>query len=148
MNRDELTKLLPHRPPMLLLDEAELLPDGTARGIYRVRGDEWFLQGHFPDNPVVPGVILCEMMAQTCCVLIGGQGEPSTPYFTGLENVRFRQKVYPGDEIVFICAITRQKGPFYFAQGNGCVKDAVAVNGSFSFKLDRGAAPEASRPKE
>ena len=71
MNREEIKGLLPHREPMLLVDELELGQDGTAHGKYRVRGDEFFLQGHFPGNPVVPGVILCEIMAQSCALLVG-----------------------------------------------------------------------------
>lgn len=66
MNQEELMKILPHRRSMLLVEEATV-EDGKAHGKYHVRGDEWFLDGHFDDNPVVPGVILCEMLAQSAC---------------------------------------------------------------------------------
>ena len=69
MNREEIKEILPHRKPMLLVDEVVLNDDGSATGYYNVRGDEFFLQGHFPDNPIVPGVIQCEMMAQSACIL-------------------------------------------------------------------------------
>ena len=64
MNREEIMTILPHRDNMLLLDDVENR-DGTAVGHYTVRGDEFFLKGHFPDTPIVPGVILCEILAQS-----------------------------------------------------------------------------------
>ena len=69
MNRDEIQTILPHRDGMLLLDQLDKEGD-VAHGQYQVRGDEWFLQGHFPGTPVVPGVILCEILAQSAGILM------------------------------------------------------------------------------
>lgn len=137
MKRDELKKILPHREPMLLLDEAEVV-DGVAHGRITITGDEFFVQGHFPGNPVIPGVILCEMLAQNCCVLMGdglsGQ-ENVTPFYTSLDKVRFKHPVRPGDTVELTCQITRHRGPFYFASGEARVGDVLCVTAEMSFAL-------------
>lgn len=137
MKRDDLKKILPHREPMLLLDEAEVI-DGVAHGRITITGDEFFVQGHFPGNPVVPGVILCEMLAQNCCVLMGdglsGQ-ENVTPFYTSLDKVRFKHPVHPGDTVELTCQITRHRGPFYFASGEARVGDVLCVTAEMSFAL-------------
>ena len=74
MNREEIMRILPHREPMLLLDDVEE-QDGESVGHYAVRGDEFFLTGHFPGNPIVPWVILCEILAPSACVLFAGRDE-------------------------------------------------------------------------
>ena len=138
MNRDEIKNILPHREPMLLVDEVEITDD-VAVGKYTVIGDEYFLQGHFPGNPVVPGVILCEMMAQASCLLVQEEGGKFTPYFTGLNNVKFKNKVIPGDTIIFKGQKIAQKGPFYFVKSNGYVNDKLCVSGELSFAVVKDA---------
>ncbi len=137
MNREELKKILPHREPMLLVDEAEVLPDGTARGIYRVRGDEFFLQGHFPGNPVVPGVILCEITAQSACVLFKEKMEQGVlPLYAGLNKVRFKKPVRPGDELVLTTKITCAHAPFYVIEGEASVDGQLCMRGEFMIALE------------
>lgn len=137
MLREEIKKIIPHREPMLLIDEVEL-KDGVSTGKYTVRGDEWFLQGHFPDNPVVPGVILCEMMGQSACLLLDQNSGKITPYFTGMNNVKFRNKVVPGDTVTFTCKTQKIKNVFYFIKGEGYVDGKLCVSGEFSFAAIKG----------
>ena len=135
MNREEIMGILPHRDHMLLLDDAEEL-DGTAVGHYTVRGDEFFLKGHFPGNPIVPGVILCEILAQSACVLMrGAMIEGQLPVYTGLNNVKFRSPVRPGDTVEARCRIRRAKHPFYFAEGTVTVDGRTCVSAEFSFAM-------------
>lgn len=135
MDREAIKKLIPHREPMLLVDEASVEPDHTAVGHYTVRGDEWFLQGHFPGNPVVPGVVLCEIMGQTCCVLLADKISGRTPYFTGIDRVKFRNQVHPGDTIEMHCSIKRMLRNFYFTECAAYVNGKLCASGELSFAL-------------
>ena len=135
MNRDEIKTFLPHREPMLLLDEAELDEAGNALGLYTIRGDEWFLQGHFPGNPVVPGVILCEIIAQTAGLLLRELLHGKTTLYAGLNNVRFRHMVRPGETVKVSCHIVRQKANVYVVAGEATVSDALCASGVFTLML-------------
>lgn len=135
MNKDEITKILPHRDNMLLLDDVEER-EGNAVGHYTVRGDEFFLKGHFPDNPIVPGVILCEILAQSACILLrDAMTDGKLPVYTGLNNVKFRSPVKPGDVVETHCYINRTKKPFYFAEGTVTVDGRLCASADFSFAI-------------
>ena len=135
MDRTEIMNILPHRDHMLLVDSVEKIGD-EAHGQYHVTGEEFFLKGHFPGNPVVPGVILCEILAQSACVLLGDQMmDGKLPMYTGLNNVKFRSPVKPGDTFETKCRITRVKHPFYFASGEGYVGDRLCLKAEFSFAI-------------
>lgn len=138
MNKEEIMKLLPHRDNMLLLDDAENI-DGTAVAHYTVRGDEFFLKGHFPGNPIVPGVILCEILAQSACVLLEGElTDGKLPVYTGLDKVKFRNPVKPGDTLETRCTVTRTRVPFYFCRGELTVNGKLCVSAEFSFAVTSG----------
>lgn len=135
MDREELKKHLPHREPMLLLDEAQIDQSGVAHALYRIREDEFFCRGHFPGNPIVPGVIQCEMMAQSCAVLVLDALKGKTPLYTGMEKIRFKHVVRPGD----LCEITAHlddvRGNIYFCSADIKVDGKLCCKGSLSFAL-------------
>ena len=135
MDRTEIMTILPHRDHMLLVDAVEKV-ENEAHGFYHVTGDEFFLKGHVPGNPVVPGVILCEILAQSACVLLQDQmTDGKLPMYTGLNNVKFNSPVKPGDTFETRCRITRAKHPFYFASGEGYVGDRLCLKAEFSFAI-------------
>ena len=135
MNIEEIKAILPHRDNMLLLDEV-VQEDDIAHGYFRIPEDAWFLKGHFPGAPVVPGVILCEILAQSTCVLLHDQMTADRmPMYTGLNNVRFKSPVKPGDLFETRCRITRSKFPFFFAEGSGYVDGRLCVKAEFSFAI-------------
>ena len=137
MNREEIKNILPHREPMLLVDEAVLNEDGTATGYYHVKGDEFYLQGHFPGNPIVPGVILCEMMAQSACIMFADKmsDKKTTPVYAGLDKVRFKGMVKPGDTVKINTSLLRARHPMYQLHGEIFVGDKKCLTGDFSFVL-------------
>ena len=135
MNKEEIMQILPHREDMLLVDEIDIVEDGICIGKYTVRGDEFFLRGHFPGNPIVPGVILCEMTAQSACGLFKDNMSDCLPVYTGINNVKFKRQVKPGDTITFKCNITRSKHPFYFFHGEASVEEQICMTGDFSFAI-------------
>lgn len=135
MNGNELMEILPHRRSMLLLDEA-YREDEYAHGIYTVKGDEFFLDGHFPGFPIVPGVILCEILAQSTAILLKDKmQEGKVCLYTGLDKVRFKSPVLPGDRFETKCRIVRSKGIFYFAEGEGYVGEELKIKAEYSFAL-------------
>lgn len=133
MNRQEIMNILPHRDDMLLLDEAFMGEDGAAHGRYLVKGGEFFLRGHFPGNPIMPGVIQCEIIAQTACVLLAGEIEGHTPLYAGIDKVRFRRPVRPGDTLETTITLKRRMANLYVCTGEARVGGELCSSGEFQF---------------
>jgi 3-hydroxyacyl-[acyl-carrier-protein] dehydratase len=135
-NSDELVGLLPHRPPFRFVDEVDAFEAGssiTAR--YRVTGDEDFLAGHFPGNPVFPGVIQLEALAQAgaIAVLADERYAGKLPLFGGVEKVRWRRLVTPGDELVLTIELERLSARGGWGLGTATVDGATACQARLFF---------------
>jgi 3-hydroxyacyl-[acyl-carrier-protein] dehydratase len=133
---DACIALLPHRPPFRFVDAVdELQPSVSVRARYRVTGDEWFLAGHFPGNPVFPGVLQLEALAQTgaVAVLADERYAGKLPLFGGVEDVRFRRIVRPGDELVLDIEMERLSARGGWGRGRATVDDQESCRGRFLF---------------
>lgn len=138
IDSDALVALLPHRPPFRFVDAVDdLQPGVSVRGRYRVTGDEDFLAGHFPGNPVFPGVLQLEALAQTgaIAVLADDRYAGKLPLFGGVEKVRFRRLVRPGDELVMTVVLERLSARGGWGQGRATVEDTVACEARLFFAL-------------
>ena len=134
LTREELKTYLPHREPMLLVDDVALEGE-ICTGHYKVRGDEFFLQGHFPGYPVVPGVVLCEIMGQCTCALLLEELPGRLTFYAGLDNVRFKNQVRPGDLITVTSHITNRRGLTFFIDAEARVDGKLCAKGSLIFML-------------
>jgi 3-hydroxyacyl-[acyl-carrier-protein] dehydratase len=128
--------LLPHRDPFLLVDEIlELVPGVFARARWTLRADMPFFAGHFPGNPITPGVLIVESLAQTAGLAAMSLPENAgrLALFAGIERVRFRRPVRPGETLELDMHMTRQRGPMGWAEGEARVGDELACSASLSF---------------
>jgi 3-hydroxyacyl-[acyl-carrier-protein] dehydratase len=138
IDSDALIALLPHRPPFRFVDAIDAVEPGVSvQGRYRVKGDEEFLTGHFPGNPVFPGVLQLEALAQTgaIAVLADERYAGKLPLFGGVEKVRFRRLVRPGEELVMTVQLERLSARGGWGQGSATVGGKVACEARLFFAL-------------
>lgn len=130
--------LLPHRPPFLFVDEVLALEPGqSARGRWTLSGDEWFFGGHFPGRPTLPGVLMCEAIAQmgAIAVLADERFAGKLPLFGGLDGARFRRQVGPGDTLVLEVELGRMSARAGKGTGRALLNDQVACECELMFVL-------------
>lgn len=135
----EIMEIIPHRQPFLLIDTIEELEPGVrAVGKKCVSASEPYFQGHFPGNPVMPGVLIMEALAQVGAVAMLSQPEfkGHTAYFAGIDKARFRQKVIPGDVLELETAIVKVKGPIGIGRAVAKVNGKVAAQAELTFAID------------
>jgi 3-hydroxyacyl-[acyl-carrier-protein] dehydratase len=138
LGRSEIEQILPHREPFLLLDEVtEIVPGERVVARKLVREDEWYLAGHFPDRPIMPGVLMLEAMAQAGAVAVLSQEENrgKLALFAGIDDVRFKRLVVPGDELELTCEIERLRGPVGRGKATAKVRGELAVRGTLMFAV-------------
>ena len=131
LNINDILKLLPHRYPFLLLDRLEEVTEGTkCIGYKNVTINEPFFQGHFPDHPIMPGVLILEAMAQVGGAYIrasGGADEDKVTYFVGIDKARFRKPVLPGDQLRMEVELLSTRRGIHVFQGKAYVGDSLVA---------------------
>lgn len=136
----EIQEIIPHRHPFLLVDcIEELTPGERAVGYKAVSFDEPYFVGHFPEEPVMPGVLIIEALAQTGAVAILAKEENRgrTAYFGAVDHARFRRKVVPGDRLKLVCEILKVRGPVGKGRATAYVEDEKAVEAEITFILGK-----------
>ena len=138
LNSNEIQQILPHRYPFLLVDKiVEMEPGKSAKGIKCVTANEMHFMGHFPQQHVMPGVLIIEALAQTgaCALLCEEENKGKIAFFGGIKHARFRKQVVPGDVLELSCEIISRKGPVGIGQATATVDGKVAVTAELTFAI-------------
>jgi 3-hydroxyacyl-[acyl-carrier-protein] dehydratase len=136
LSREQIQEILPHRPPFLLLDEVlELEP--STRVVARLLVRDEHCAGHFPGNPIMPGVLMVEALAQAGAVAVLSEeaNRGKLALFAGIDDVRFKRIVRPGDELTLACDLEQVRGPIGRGKARATVGGELAVRGTLTFAV-------------
>jgi 3-hydroxyacyl-[acyl-carrier-protein] dehydratase len=140
LDRAAIEAILPHREPFLLIDEVVGLTPGVGAAARKyVRADEWYLAGHFPGRPVMPGVLIVEALAQTGAVAVLAEEENRgrVALFAGIDDCRFKRMVEPGDTLDLSCELERVRGPIGRGKAEARVDGKLACRATLTFAVER-----------
>lgn len=135
---EDIKKVIPQREPFLMIDEVEVLVSGESCIAYKdVKETEWYFKGHFPGNPIMPGVLIAESLAQTgaMAILSLEENKGKNALFGGIDKLRFKKQVIPGDRLKLEVKIIKRKGPIGIGEGIATVDGKVAAKGELTFAL-------------
>jgi len=138
LDREAIMQIIPHRDPFLLVDRAEDLVKGeSATGFLDVGDDAFWVPGHFPGHPVMPGVLIVEAMAQVGAIALLSEeaNRGKIALFAGIDKVRFKKQVVPGDTVRMDVAIVRRRGPIGFGEAKAFVDGQLACSGELMFAI-------------
>ena len=138
LNKEEIKKIIPQREPFLMIDEVEeYIPGESCTAYKNVSEDEYYFKGHFPGNPIMPGVLIVESLAQTGAVAILSMEENKgkNALFGGIDKLRFKKQVVPGDRLKLEIKIIKKKGPIGIGEAIATVDGKVAAKGELTFAI-------------
>jgi len=138
LNKKQIEEIIPQRDPFLMIDEVEdFVPGESAIAYKHVSEDEWYFKGHFPGNPIMPGVLIAESLAQTGAVAILGMEENKgkNALFGGIDKMKFKKMVVPGDCLRLEVKIIKRKGPIGVGEAVASVDGRVVAKGELTFAL-------------
>ncbi len=138
LNKEEIKNIIPQRDPFLMIDEVEKYVPGESAIAYKnVNEQEWYFKGHFPGNPIMPGVLIAESLAQTGAVAILSMDENKgkNALFGGIDKMKFKRKVVPGDRLKLEVKIIKRKGPIGIGEAIATVDEKIVAKGELTFAL-------------
>lgn len=138
LDKDQVKEILPHREPFLFVDKIlELAPGEKAVGVKKLTGEEPFFKGHFPDYPVMPGVLIVESLAQVGAVAVLSleENKGKIAFFAGIDKFRFKRQVHPGEELKLEVEILKSRGLIGIGKGTAYVGDEKAASGELMFAV-------------
>jgi len=137
MNTDEIKGILPHRPPFLFVDEILEIDDKRIVAKRNIRADEYFFAGHFPEEPIMPGVLVVEALAQTGGMMLLRKYKGAIPLFMGIDRARFRKIVRPGDTLIMEVKLLQERGGIVKISGVAKVNDKIVCEATIMAGIKR-----------